>query len=179
MDKRALFFGLTSIMTLAGVVVACSSTTTITGTDTPTPEAGARETSTPSKDASTTPDDASSPPPSTDPDKACGAEATLSGCGSCCVTNHQAGAKVIQDSVMACACKGTGADGGIGACVAECATTFCKNPPAQPDATCNTCLQSSIAKGGACADKVAADCQASTDCLAEQKCIGTQCNGKK
>jgi hypothetical protein len=179
MHKRATFFGLSSIVTLAGVIVACSSTTTVTGTDTTTPEGGAKETGTTgTKDSSTTPaDDSSTTTPTGD--DACGAEATLQGCGSCCVQNHQAGYKVFQDSVLACVCKGTGADGGVGPCATECAATICAATPKNPDAACNTCLQSSIGADGACTAKVSSDCQASTECLAEQKCIGTQCKGKK
>lgn len=176
MHKRAVFFGLSSIASLAGVLFACSSTTTVTGTDTTTPEGGAKETGTGTgKDSSTTTDEDTGTG-TTDPDKACGAEATLQACGSCCITNHKTGYAVFQKSLLDCTCKGTGADGGA-PCATECAATACATTPKQPDGTCNTCLQASIGTGGGCQDQVVADCSADTDCLAQQKCV-SQCQGK-
>ena len=158
---------------LAGFVGACSSTTTTV--DNTTSEAGTgSETSTgkdaaSSKDSSTTTDTDSSTTPTGD--EACAAETTKAACGQCCVTNHAAGAKVIQDSVLACACMGTGTDGGTPACMTECASTICAATPMNPDATCNTCLQASIAQGGACQKAASDACTANADCVAEQKCV--------
>jgi hypothetical protein len=42
---------------------------------------------------------------------------------------------------------------------------------------CTTCLQNSIATGGACQDKVSTACTADADCLGEQKCV-KQCTTK-
>jgi hypothetical protein len=182
MNRSALFFGLSSVVALAGLVGACSSTTTTVGGDTPeggTPgEAGiGKEAGSPTKDSSTPVETDSSVTPTGD--DVCAAEATRQACGSCCIKNHPAGAKAIQDSVEACACKGTGADGGTAPCMGmtECGTTFCAATPAQPNAACNTCLQASLGSGGACQGSVSAACSASPDCVAEQKCI-TPCQTK-
>lgn len=176
MQKRAVLFGLSSIVTLAGLVVACSSTTTVTSTD-PGTDASTKETGTTGtpKDSgiTTAPDDAGT---TGDPDTACGAEATLQACGTCCVTAHKAGYTVFQDSILACACKGTGADGGA-PCATECAATICAATPANPDTACNTCLQGSIGMGGGCQQQVSTDCTGNADCVAEQKCVGL-CKGK-
>ncbi len=174
MEKRAVFFGLTSIVTLTGLVMACSSTTTVTGTDTSTPEGGAKEGGTTVKDSSTTTDEDTGT--TTTGDKACGEEATLTACGTCCIANHKSGYTIFQNSLLACACKGTGADGGA-PCATECASTVCASTPKNADATCNTCLQGSISSGGACLDQLSTDCSADTDCVAEQTCV-TQCKGK-
>ena len=175
MNKAILFFGLSAVVALTGAVAACSSTTTTSG-DTTGTEAGPKEggpsdgggqdTSMPPEDTGTT----------TDPDLACKAEATFTKCGVCCATNHTAGYKVFQESVLGCGCKGTGADGGA-PCATDCATTLCKSPPASGDATCNACLQTSVGASGACQDKVSTDCTASPDCVLQQKCIAT-CKGK-
>ena len=174
MHKRAVFFGLSSIVTLAGLVVACSSTTTVTGTDTPSPEAGAKETGTTTKDSGTTTEDTGTG--TTTGDTACGAETTLQACGTCCITNHKSGYTVFQASLLACACMGTGADGGA-PCATECGATICAATPKNPDATCSTCLQTSIGAGGACQEQLTTDCTADKDCLAEQTCVA-QCKGK-
>lgn len=176
MNKAILFFGLSAVVALTGAVAACSSTTTTSG-DTTGTEAGAKEGG-PSdggggQDTSMPPDDSGTTP---DPDLACKAEATFTKCGICCATNHTAGYKVFQDSLLGCGCKGTGADGGA-PCATDCATTLCKSPPASGDATCNACLQTSVGASGACQDKVSTDCTASPDCVLQQKCIVT-CKGK-
>ena len=176
MHKRAVLFGLSSIVSLAGLVVACSSTTTVTGTDTPTPEGGTKETGTTTpKDSGTTTEEDTGTGTGTG-DTACGKEATLQECGTCCITNHKSGYTVFQNSLLGCACKGTGADAGA-PCATDCASTICAATPKQPDATCNTCLQGSVAMGGACQQQVSDDCTADTDCVAQQKCV-SQCQGK-
>ena len=172
MNRSALFFGLSSVVALAGFAGACSSTTTTVTPDNTSEagspsEAGVRDSAT--ADTGVVDDTDSSVTPSGD--EACAAETTKAACGQCCVTNHAAGAKVIQDSVLACACMGTGADGGAPACMTECAATACATTPMQPDTACNTCLQMSIAQGGACQAAASAACMASADCVAEQKCV--------
>lgn len=184
MNRRALFFGLSSVVALAGLVGACySSAPTIAndGTEGGTSlsdggdgkETGGdgKETGGGSKDSSTPiVTDSSVTPPTGD--EACAAEKTNPACGSCCMKNHAAGAKAIQDSVEACACKGMGADGGTPVCMTECASTFCATPPVQPIAVaCSTCLQASISSVGACQASASAACTASADCVAEQKCV--------
>lgn len=170
MNRNVLFFGLVSITALAGAIAACSSTTTtetIVDSGTPTPEGGSGKDG--GKDSSTPVDEDSGT--STDPDKACTQEATRDACGQCCVANHQAGSKVFQDALLACACTGTGADGGAPACATECANTVCKSPPANPDMGCSTCLQGSVGQTGTCNGAVVDACTANADCLDQQKCI--------
>lgn len=172
MNRSALFFGLSSVVALAGFAGACSSTTTTVDNTTPEggtlSEAGTAKDSA-AKDSSTTTDTDSSTTPTGD--QACAAETTKTACGDCCITNHAAGAKVIEDSVLGCACMGTGADGGAPVCMTECAATACAATPANPDTACNTCLQASIGQGGGCQAAVSSACTASADCVAEQKCI--------
>jgi hypothetical protein len=177
MNKSALFFGMSSVVALAGVIAACSSTTTTT---TPLDEAGTAKEGGSSgeggaKDSGTPVDEDSGTTPTTD--KACADETTLQACGQCCVTNHPAGYKTFQDSLLSCGCKGTGADGGTAPCATDCATTACKNPPAQLDQKCTTCLQGSVGQGGACQEALSAACTADPECIAEQKCIAP-CQGK-
>jgi len=171
MNRSALFFGLSSVVALAGFAGACSSTTT---TFTPdgseagtTSEAGTKDSATADTFVPDEPDTGVTPMG----DEACAAATSKSACGQCCITNHTAGAKVIQDSVVACACMGTGADGGAPVCMTECAATVCAATPMNPDATCTACLQMSIAQGGGCQAAASAACMANTDCKAEQMCI--------
>jgi hypothetical protein len=173
MDKRAVFFGLFSIVTLTGLVGACSSTTTTTtGTDTPTAEGGTKEGGSTVKDSSTATEDTGT----TTGDTACGKETTLQACGTCCIANHKSGYTIFQNSLLACACKGTGADGGA-PCSTDCAATICAATPKNADTTCNTCLQTSIGNGGACQEQLTTDCAPDADCVAEQTCVA-QCKGK-
>jgi hypothetical protein len=172
MNKGALFFGLSSVVSLAGVIVACSSTPTTTTTP---EEAGAKEGGTTGtgslKDSGVVDDTDSST--SSKPDTACKEEATLQACGECCVTNHPQGYQVFQDTVLGCGCEGNGADGGIGPCATECAVTSCTGTatPTPPDQACETCLQKAVNQGGACQEAFSTACTAEPDCLAEQKCI--------
>lgn len=177
MNRNILLFGLASVTALFGTVTACSSTTTtetvIDGGSAAGDGGGGGTGKDAGSDSSTTGTDSGT---TTDPDEACAQEATLQACGTCCVTNHPSGYKVFQDSLIGCACTGTGADGGA-PCAADCAATACKTPPAQPDQTCNTCLQGSVGQTGACNAAVLSDCSASPDCLAQQKCV-TPCQSK-
>jgi hypothetical protein len=179
MRSKVLFLGVSSLSVLIALTtaVACSSTTTTTTNPaegdeagkTPTTEAGKKDTSTTEETDSST---------STDPDQACADEATATACATCCgPTNHASGYAVFVGSLTECACSGTGAaDGGAAPCATDCATGLCKTPPAQPDQTCNTCLQTSV-NNGACAQHVSDKCGASADCMAQQKCVA-KCQGK-
>lgn len=177
MNRIVVFFGLASVTALLGTVAACSSTTTtetVVDSGTPTSEAGPG-----AKDAgkdTSTPADEDSGKTTGNPDDACKAEATKNACGECCVKNHPAGYKVVEDSVIACGCKGTGADGGAPACATECATTACATPPKPLDQACNTCLQAS-ADNGACTNALTTACRASEECAKFAKC-SQPCNGK-
>ena len=150
-----------------GALAACSSTTTETSQP---GDSGPAETGTSDggKDTSTSADPDTST--TADPDKACAALGTKNECGTCCIQNHAKGYKLFQDTLLACACTGTGADGGA-PCATECAATLCKSPPVQADMTCSTCLQGSVDQGGDCQESVATACTADEDCLAEQKCV--------
>ncbi len=179
MDKRIGFLGFFSAAALLGAI-ACTTTTTTT--ETPAGDAGTTK-----GDASATKDSGGSSSSSSsggggdsgaDPDQACGEEASLQGCAQCCATNHPTGYKTFADTLLACACEGTGADGGAGPCAEDCADTACNSTPAQPTAACNTCLQNSVGQGGGCQQAVSDACTAEADCLAQQKCVA-QCQGKK
>jgi len=174
MHRNVLFFGLVSVTALLGSVAACSSTTTtetIIDGGTPASESDAAATQDSGKDTSTIEDDDAGTT-NTDPDTACAKETTPQACGQCCIGNHPSGSKVFQDSLLACACTGAGADGGA-PCATQCAATACAATPMTPDSSCSACLQGSIDQTGACNAAVGKDCTASSDCLAQQKCIST------
>ena len=175
MTKR---IGLLSLFAVAALAGAFACTTTTTTTETPSGDAGKdAKTTTGTKDGGdTTEDDAGGLP--IDPDQACGDEATLQGCAQCCATNHPAGYKTFEESLLGCACEGTGADGGTGPCATACGATACATPPANPDAACNKCLQDSIGQGGACQLAVSEACTADQECLAQQQCASL-CQGKQ
>lgn len=177
MRSKFVFLGLSALVAIS-TVFACSSTTTTTN---PAGEEGGLGTKEGGSDGggggkdTGPPVDTDSGP--TDPDEACGAEATQTACATCCgPTNHAAGYKVFVDSLVECACGGTGADAAAPPCATDCAAGLCATPPAQPNATCNTCLQSSV-NNGACAQHVSDECGASADCMAQQKCVA-KCQGK-
>jgi hypothetical protein len=174
MRKSVVVFGLfITGAAFAGALAACSSSTTTT--ETGPGDGGGSETSTPAdggKDTSTATDSSKT----ADPDDLCAEETTQNACGQCCATNHPAGYKVFQDSLLGCVCDGDGADGGA-PCATQCATTLCKTPPVSADQTCQTCLQGSINTGGACQESVSAACTANPDCIAQQKCV-TPCTKK-
>lgn len=178
MDKRIGFFGLVSVAALSGAIACTTSTTTTETTpnsgDGGTAKDGGSSTTKDSGGGSSSGDSGSS----TDPDQACGEEASLQGCAQCCATNHPSGYKTFADTLLACACDGTGADGGTGPCATDCQDTACASTPATPTAACNTCLQGSVGSGGACQQAVSDACTAEQDCLAQQKCVA-QCQGKK
>jgi hypothetical protein len=171
MNTRFAIFGLTSVAALAGVFACTTTTRTIEndpGTD------GGKDSSTTSKEGGTSSTtDKDSGTTTTDPDEACAEEGTLQACGQCCIKEHTKGYKVFEAALVACACEGTGstADGGAPACADECADTLCASTPAQPDATCQTCLEGSIGQGEACTDAVSTACSDEPDCLAQQECV--------
>ena len=173
MNKRVLFFSLSAVVSLAGAVAACSSSTATT--DPPAEEAGVKEggTGDGGKDSAAVGTDSGT---TGDPDKACAAMGTKLECGTCCITAHKTGYNTFQTALLACACKGTGADGGA-PCATDCAATLCASTPKTADTKCNTCLHGSINQGGACQDSIQTTCTADPDCLAEQKCV-TPCTTK-
>ena len=176
MHSQVLIGSLFSVVALSAVI-ACSSTTTTTSS-TPTDDGGTEGgTDSGKKDSSAPVDDDSGTPASGD--DACKAEPTFQECGACCTATRQKGAKVVNDAVIACGCKGTGSDAGVGACATECAATFCKAPPATPDAACNTCLQKAVGQGGDCSEYASAQCEAEPECVEAQACLQKQCAGKK
>lgn len=177
MEKRIGLFGLLSLAAIYGAF-ACSTTTTTTETPSDTGDGGSKDGGSSKKDSgsSTTGDDDGGT--SGDPDDACGEEATLQGCAQCCATNHPTGYKTFSDTLLACACEGTGADAGAAPCAADCADTACASTPAQPTGACNTCLQGSVGQDGACQVAVSEACTAEQDCLDQQKCVA-QCQGKQ
>lgn len=176
MNKRLFLLGFFSVAAFAGGI-ACTTTTTTTEVPAGTTDGGTKEGGTSTKDSGTTTDDKDSST-NADPDEACGDEATLQGCATCCATNHQDGYATFTGALLGCACNGTGADGGTGPCATDCAATACASTPANPDATCNACLQASVGQAGACQQAVGSACTAEPDCLAQQKCVA-QCQGKQ
>ena len=177
MTKR---IGLSSVFAAAALAGAIACTTTTTTTETPSGGADGgsdAKSATGTKDGGgTTTDDDSGLP--IDPDQECAEQASLQGCAQCCATNHPAGYKTFEDSLLACACEGTGADGGTGPCATACGDTACAATPANPDAACNKCLQDSVGQGGACQQAVSDACTADKECLAQQQCASL-CQGKQ
>lgn len=157
-------------------LAACSSSSSPSSSTDPTEP-------TPSSSAKK-PDTTATPPPPPPPadqpktgDAACGAESTNQACQECCIQNHQSGYQTYLGAMLACAC-GTG-DAGAGVCATECKDTACKNPPAQPDAACNTCLQNALSsQSSACAQPVSTACQSDKDCTALATCA-QPCSKKK
>jgi hypothetical protein len=103
---------------------------------------------------------------------------TATACQQCCETNHSTGAEAIDTAAVACACHATGVDAGAGGdagagpCATACAATLCASTPATPDSTCQSCLTTQISTaGGECASYVASQCEAVSDCVAEQTCL--------
>lgn len=164
--RAPLFAALLLLSSFAGAVAACTSTTTTE--EVVTGDAGAAKADgSSSSDASSKADAGGPSTPGPTGDEACAAEATLDACGECCITNHQEGAKVISDAVLACACA---EDAGT-ICQNQCASTACNDPPSNPDQACATCLQGTVGQGGACLQAASTACQKNADCMAEQQCI--------
>jgi hypothetical protein len=169
MSSRKVFFGLVSVTAVSGAIIACTTTTT-TVENPPADSGSGGDTGTGSKDSG--PKTEQDTGTTLTGDELCLAESDRQACGQCCIKNHMTGYNTFIKSITDCACQGTGAaDGGVAPCATECKDTFCKNPPAQVDKTCDTCLQNSVGQTGACIETVSKACQADTDCLAEQKCI--------
>lgn len=103
-------------------------------------------------------------------DSACSAMATGAACGSCCETNHAAGAKVMGDAYFGCLC------GSSGACQTQCAKSDCsmdQNAPAPtPGDACDKCQQQNAPGDGTgkCDKQVDTACNADADCSALMKC---------
>jgi hypothetical protein len=173
MNRTVSLIGLAAISASLGMMAACSSSSSSDDS-----AAGGDSGTT---DSSTTHDTGVVDTGTVDsgggnPDDTCTSMATKAACGQCCLTNHSSGAGTFTTATIACACHDTGVDGGTdggaGPCAEQCAATICAATPANPDNTCQTCLEAQISTaGGACADYVATQCQAVTDCVAEQTCL--------
>src|SRR4051794_36921358 len=146
-NRTLLVFGLFSTSAICGAI-AC--TTTVVDT-TPTPDDGGADGAVkPKPDGGGGGADQEAPPPTGD--QACAAEATRAKCGTCCLTNHKSGATLELQVVTACACKGTGQDGGTvkpdaGPCSTECKDELCANPQKAPTTACNACLDTNANPG--------------------------------
>lgn len=180
--KNAIgILGLFSALALiGGALGACSSSDNGGGSG--GQDAGAKDGSTTKgKDAGRDDDTDDGDDDDTDPkptgDDACAAEATKDACGQCCATNHAAGYKTFSETLLSCACEGTGADGGAAPCSTECGDTICATPQKAPTDACNKCLQDSVGQDGACLPPVSSACTADPDCLDQQKCVA-QCQSK-
>ena len=95
-------------------------------------------------------------------DAACAAMSDASECGSCCQTNHPTGASRWISLVTTCECTNPGD------CSFECETTLCAGQTAV-DATCSSCLQTTLVSGGDC--DVSSACDADVNCAPYLACI--------
>jgi hypothetical protein len=97
----------------------------------------------------------------------CSAEATLTGCQSCCYSAHSSGTVYLVEQMAACEC------GAKGPCQAACADTLCATPLKAADAACQTCVQGNLT--GACSSVLTA-CSGVPDCsdvlLCLESCVG-------
>ena len=176
---RSMFVSvLASSTAIVALLMACTTTTTtvVDGSDASTASGDGGK-----KDGSSTPIGEEDAGETVSGDDACGAEATLSACGTCCGNGHKTGATNSLQMILACACAGTGAKdaGAAGPCATACAATFCASTPKNPDAACNTCIQNSLKQGGACFDGVNAACGADKECVAYNTCLNDQCASKQ
>jgi hypothetical protein len=174
MNKLVSIIGLAAVSASLGMMAACSSSSS---TDTGGTDAGGLDSSATDSGGST---DSGSGTDSGGGDQACAAMATAKACEQCCAGNHTTGATTLTKTVIACSCNGVGetgdagadgGDGGSGPCASACAATLCATTPQQPDTACQTCSQASVSAGGACANYLSTQCQADTDCVAEQTCF--------
>lgn len=100
----------------------------------------------------------------------CGGSATQQACVQCCAQKYQSGAAVYMGALTECLCA---AD----KCKTECGATVCAETQQNPDAACNTCINS---KSQACASAVTTACGASPDCVKFNNCAGeSKCETKK
>jgi hypothetical protein len=142
-----------------------------TGTeDSGSPDSGKQSTT---KDSGTTKNPQPDPNDPNNPNNPtggeCSNEATGDDCTNCCATAHQTGANTFYGTLIDCLCTGS--------CGTQCAQTLCNQTnPAQPDTTCNACIQ---ANGGSCQNAVTSACGADPDCMAFEQCLGdSQCSSK-
>jgi hypothetical protein len=112
--------------------------------------------------------DAAPPPPA--PTGECGAEATQTGCVTCCQNKHEDGATTYGVALIECSCLEAN-------CAKECLPTICdENNPKNPDAACNTCM---AAKSAACSGAIKTACNADPDCIKFDACVGeSSCTSK-
>ena len=100
----------------------------------------------------------------------CSSEVKQTDCVTCCSNKHMDGSGVYFVALIDCMCLPAN-------CAKDCEKTLCDpNKPQNADATCQTCVQ---AKNSACSTVVKNTCQADTDCVAFDACIGkSDCTGK-
>jgi hypothetical protein len=179
---RSMFLSSTvSLLGVLALAAACTTTTTVVdGSDggSSSGDAGKKDGGSTSSSGGV---DAGEEEPTGD--DACGAEADLNGCVSCCAKAYQKGATFLLTSVIACGCQGTGskvdAGAGSGPCAADCAATICAASAKNADQKCGACLDKIVAQGGSCYDSVATACQKNADCTANQGCLQAQCASKQ
>lgn len=175
MNKLVTMIGLAAVSASLGMMAACSSSSSNDGS-TAGGDSGAGDSSK-AGDTGVTDSGSGGETSTGNPDDTCTAMATQQACGQCCIGNHNSGASTFTTATIACACHDTGvdggaADGGSGPCATECAATLCAATPANPDATCQSCLQANISTAaGACAAYVGGQCEAVPDCVSEQTCL--------
>jgi hypothetical protein len=173
MNRTVSLIGLAASSASLGMMAACSSSSS-SDDSAASGDSGTADTST-TQDTGVI-DTGVADTGSGNPDDTCTAMSTATACQQCCAGNHTTGQMTSQTAGVACACHDTGVDGGTdggaGPCAEACAATLCAATPANPDATCTSCLNAQISTaGGACASYVAGQCQAVPDCVAEQTCF--------
>jgi hypothetical protein len=116
---------------------------------------------------------------------ACDEAGTRKQCNTCCDQQHPQGARVLENALIACACKpavcgpndgGTANDAGFGggACAAQ-----CKSADAGKSQACDICANRALGSQqnpGPCFSDVATACQQSPACVNYVACLDT-CKG--
>jgi hypothetical protein len=82
-------------------------------------------------------------------------------CVSCCEDNHKTGSNTFFGTLQACWCKGAN-------CGTDCSATLCATTPANPDATCESCIDGLA--DDACDADLDANCGSDPDCVAFNTC---------
>lgn len=195
---RTRSYLLVSVITVVAAAFAngaCSSPTPAlaTGDDdqtganptTPSTPAGNSTPSAPS-DPSTPPApavDASAPPPVVDsgvlPDGSvppvqtdCSTTTTADTCYQCCDGNSPPGTQIAEDAWMACICTAPGV------CAQQCGSTLCSPGGADPNSSCQRCLDSNAASQ--CDNVAQTACNANPSCMVADQCAQTNnCDNKQ
>jgi hypothetical protein len=100
----------------------------------------------------------------------CAAQATQDACVTCCTNAHNAGAMGYMNALIDCMCESAN-------CASACSATLCNQAsPQNPDAACNTCVQS---KTSACAPHIQQSCDLEPDCVLFMMCVNdSHCTSK-